>query len=132
MVRFLRPWSKKRGKRFIGTELRSLLWETAFYSGVFLVGVFVLSLVLISELSSWENLSSLNELTKVQREIVTPREIEGGGLGRMDFWCFGSRRDRNRCRRIALSARPCRHQQRTAICARHASLVDRNHRSGDQ
>ena len=59
MARFPRPWSKKRGKRFIGTELRSLLWETAFYSGVFLVGVFVLSLVLISELSSWDRLGSL-------------------------------------------------------------------------
>jgi hypothetical protein len=45
-----------------------------------------MSLVLISELSSWENLSSLNELTKIQREIVTPEEIDGGGLA---SWIFG-------------------------------------------
>lgn len=86
MARFPRPWSKKRGKRFIGTELRSLLWETAFYSGVFLIGVFVLSLVLISELSSWDQLASLKELTKIQPEVVTPPELESGGLS---SWIFG-------------------------------------------
>lgn len=86
MARFPRPWSKKRGKRFIGTELRSLLWETAFFSGVFLVGVFVLSLVLISELATWEQLAPLKELTKIQAEDVTPPELHGGGLA---HWIFG-------------------------------------------
>jgi hypothetical protein len=86
MARFPRPWSKKRGKRFIGTELRSLLWETAFFSGVFLVGVFVLSLVLISELSSWERLAPLKELTKVQPEEVTPQQVEEGG--NLASWIF--------------------------------------------
>ena len=86
MARFPRPWSKKRGKRFIGTELRSLLWETAFYSGVFLVGVFVLSLVLISELSSWDRLARLKELTRIEPDVVTPPELEGGGLA---SWIFG-------------------------------------------
>lgn len=47
-MRFPRPWSKKRGKRFIGTELRSILWEVAFYTVVFLLGVFVISLVLLT------------------------------------------------------------------------------------
>jgi hypothetical protein len=86
MARFPRPWSKKRGKRFVGTELRSLLWEAAFYSGIFLVGVFVISLVLISELATWEELGPFKELTKIQPEDVTPSELEGGGLSR---WIFG-------------------------------------------
>lgn len=86
MARFPRPWSKKRGKRFIGTELRSLLWETAFFSGVFLVGVFVLSLVLISELSTWEQLAPLKELTKIEPDNVTPPDLKGGGLA---SWIFG-------------------------------------------
>ncbi|MCO8124640.1 hypothetical protein NHH03_23075 [Stieleria sp. TO1_6] len=86
MARFPRPWSKKRGKRFIGTELRSLLWETAFYSGVFLVGVFVLSLVLINELASWEHLEAFKELTQIQTDAVTPPELNGGGLA---SWVFG-------------------------------------------
>ncbi|TWT91315.1 hypothetical protein [Stieleria varia] len=51
MFRFPRPWSKKRGKRFVGTQLRSILWEVAFYSGVFMLGVFVLSLVLLNRFS---------------------------------------------------------------------------------
>ncbi|MEM6365138.1 MAG: hypothetical protein AAF745_11965 [Planctomycetota bacterium] len=86
MPRFPRPWSKKRGKRFIGTELRSLLWETAFFSGVFLVGVFIVSLVLISSLATWEQLGSLKELTQLDPDAVTPPELEGGGLGP---WIFG-------------------------------------------
>ncbi|KAA5543111.1 hypothetical protein FYK55_12555 [Roseiconus nitratireducens] len=86
MVRFPRPYSKKRGKRFIGTELRSLLWETAFFSGVFLVGVFVLSLVLISELATWHELHPLKEFTKLHPDRVTPRELHGGGLS---SWIFG-------------------------------------------
>ncbi|MCS7468560.1 hypothetical protein NZK35_18050 [Stieleria sp. ICT_E10.1] len=89
MARFLRPWSKKRGKRFIGTELRSLLWETAFYSGVFLVGVFVVSLVVISQLSSWDQLATLKELTQIQPEAVTPEELEGGGLASWIFFILG-------------------------------------------
>ncbi|MEO1530072.1 MAG: hypothetical protein AAFX06_32100 [Planctomycetota bacterium] len=87
MARFPRPWSKKRGKRFIGTELRSVLWETAFFSGLFLSGVFVLSLVLISELAQWEPLAPLTELTPIQPEDVTPESLEGGGLS---SWLFGS------------------------------------------
>ena len=86
MARFPRPWSKKRGKRFVGTELRSLLWEVAFFTGVFFVGVFVLSLVLISELATWEQLTPLKELTQIQPEVVTPQELERGGLAR---WIFG-------------------------------------------
>ncbi|MEM6473659.1 MAG: hypothetical protein AAF802_29140 [Planctomycetota bacterium] len=86
MARFPRPWSKKRGKRFIGTELRSLLWETAFYSGVFLGGVFVLSLVLLSSLSSWGRLPPLENFTTIQVEASDARSSTGG-LGR---WIFGT------------------------------------------
>ena len=87
MARFPRPWSKKRGKRFIGTELRSLLWETAFFSGIFLLGVFVLSLVLISELANWDKFAPLTELTQLQPGAVTPDSLEGGGLA---SWIFGT------------------------------------------
>ncbi|MEO1615124.1 MAG: hypothetical protein AAFV88_04690 [Planctomycetota bacterium] len=87
MARFPRPWSKKRGKRFIGTELRSLLWETAFYSGVFLTGIFVLSLVLLSSLASWGQLAPLGDLTTLPVGDVTPEELESGGLG---IWIFGA------------------------------------------
>ena len=48
MPRFPKPWSKKRGKRYLGTTLRGAAGEAAFYSGLFLAGVFVLSLVLIN------------------------------------------------------------------------------------
>ena len=65
MFRFPRPWSKKRGKRFIGTELRSILWEVAFYTGVFLLGVFVISLVMLTrfapQATSGVNVDGLEE-----------------------------------------------------------------------
>lgn len=48
MPRFPRPWSKKRGKRFASTALRGVAGEAVFYAGLFLVGVFVLSLALIN------------------------------------------------------------------------------------
>src|SRR5690606_6776538 len=41
------PWSKKRGKRRLGHSLSGIAGEAAFYAGVFLTGVFTLSLVLI-------------------------------------------------------------------------------------
>jgi len=86
MARFPRPWSKKRGKRFVGTALRSLLWETAFYSGVFLVGVFVLSLVLIGELATWDELAPLKEFAQIDPDSVTPEELDGSSL---PSWIFG-------------------------------------------
>ncbi len=49
MPRFPRPWSKKRGKRIAGVALRGVAGEAAFYVGLFLLGVFGLSLVLISQ-----------------------------------------------------------------------------------
>lgn len=83
MPRFPQPWSKKRGGRFIGDELRSILWESAFYSCVFLAGVFVVALVLINQLASWEPIA---QLTNLDPNAVTPKEIRGGGLG---AWVFG-------------------------------------------
>ncbi|WP_436716124.1 hypothetical protein U8335_00130 [Roseiconus lacunae] len=84
-MRFPRPWSKKRGKRFVGTELRSLLWETAFFSGVFLVGVFVLSLVLIDQLATWDSLKPLQDLAAFE---PTDEEPDLGG-GSLSSWIFG-------------------------------------------
>ena len=86
MPRFPRPWSKKRGKRFIGTELRSLLWEAAFYSGVFLIGVFIVSLVLIGEITSWQTMVPLRELSRLQTEGETANPSSGIGLS---SWIFG-------------------------------------------
>tara|TARA_R110002049_G_scaffold2750_4_gene21884 strand:- start:24044 stop:25105 length:1062 start_codon:yes stop_codon:yes gene_type:complete len=42
------PWSKKRGKRFLGVALRGVAGEVAFYAGLFMVGVFAFSLVLLT------------------------------------------------------------------------------------
>ncbi len=47
MLRFPQPWSKKRGKRSLGHSFRGIAGEAAFFAGVFLIGVFTLSLVLI-------------------------------------------------------------------------------------
>ncbi|MCH5375291.1 MAG: hypothetical protein JJ992_15070, partial [Planctomycetes bacterium] len=51
MPRFPTPWSKKRGKRSLGNPFAGVAGEVAFYVFVFLLGVFGLSLVLISRLA---------------------------------------------------------------------------------
>ncbi len=51
MPRFPTPWSKKRGKRSLGNPFAGVAGEVAFYAFLFLVGVFGLSLVLISQLA---------------------------------------------------------------------------------
>ena len=48
MPRFPRPWSKKRGKRLASSALRGAAGEAVFYLALFLIGVFLLSLVLIN------------------------------------------------------------------------------------
>ena len=51
MPRFPTPWSKKRGKRSLGNPFAGVAGEVAFYAFLFLIGVFGLSLVLISQLA---------------------------------------------------------------------------------
>lgn len=48
---FPRPWSKKRGQRTLGNDLSGIAGEVAFYTLLFLIGVFGLSLVLIIRLA---------------------------------------------------------------------------------
>ena len=73
MRRFPRPWSKKRGKRFLGIALRGVAAEVAFYAGLFLTGVFVLSLILIARFAP----------EKVPE--ISPEELSVG----LSFWIFG-------------------------------------------
>jgi hypothetical protein len=49
MPRFPTVWSKKRGKRTLGNPFAGVAGEVGFYAFLFLVGVFGLSLVLISQ-----------------------------------------------------------------------------------
>ncbi|MFK8112231.1 MAG: hypothetical protein AB8B91_08505 [Rubripirellula sp.] len=51
MPRFPTPWSKKRGKRILGNALTGVAGEVAFYTLLFFVGIFGLSLVLINRFS---------------------------------------------------------------------------------
>ena len=51
MPRFPTPWSKKRGERSLGNPFAGVAGEVAFFALLFLIGVFGLSLVLISQLS---------------------------------------------------------------------------------
>ena len=48
MPRFPTPWSKKRGKRSLGNPFTGVVGEVAFYVAFFLLGVFGLSLILVS------------------------------------------------------------------------------------
>ena len=48
MPRFPRPWSKKRGARRLGSALTGVAGEVAFYTVIFFIGVFGLSLVLMN------------------------------------------------------------------------------------
>ncbi|MEM9587408.1 MAG: hypothetical protein AAGA03_09005 [Planctomycetota bacterium] len=73
-TRGLRPWSKKRGERLLGHALGGLVGEAVFYLCLFLAGVFVLSLVLISRLAP-------EAAADVSAESV------GGGLS---AWVFGT------------------------------------------
>ncbi|QDT13225.1 hypothetical protein [Stieleria marina] len=73
MPRFPRPWSKKRGKRFASTALRGVAGEVVFYTGLFLSGVFLLSLVLINRFAPDRVVS------------VSPQALSGS----WNFWIFG-------------------------------------------
>ncbi len=48
MPRFPTPWSKKRGGRTLGSSSTGVAGEVAFYASLFLVGVFVFTLLLIN------------------------------------------------------------------------------------
>jgi hypothetical protein len=73
MPRFPRPWSKKRGKRIAGIALRGVVFESAFYVGLFLLGVFGCSLVLI------------NRFAPERLPNVSPDELSSG----LGTWIFG-------------------------------------------
>jgi hypothetical protein len=73
MPRFPKPWSKKRGKRILGHALAGEAGELTFYAGLFLVGVFGFSLVLINEVAP-ESVSQV------------PTDALSTGLG---TWIFG-------------------------------------------
>ena len=48
MPRFPQPWSKKRGQRFLSSALSGVAGEFVFYAGLFLLGVFGISLLLLT------------------------------------------------------------------------------------
>ena len=73
MPRFPRPWSKKRGKRIVSSALRGEAGEAAFFAGLFLLGVFGLSLVLI------------NRFAPDKVAEVSPEAFSGG----LTAWIFG-------------------------------------------
>jgi len=73
MPRFPRPWSKKRGKRFASTALRGVAGEVVFYAGLFMIGIFLLSLVLISRFAP-------------ERVPDVSQQALSGGIS---FWIFG-------------------------------------------
>lgn len=73
MPRFPRPWSKKRGQRFAGSAEGGIAVEAAFFAGLFLLGVFTLSLTLINRFAP-------EKAPEVSSEAFT------GGLS---FWIFG-------------------------------------------
>ena len=74
MPRFPRPWSKKRGKRIIGVVGRGVATEAAFFAGLFLLGVFTLSLVLI------------NRFAPEKAPDVSTEAFSGG----LSYWIFGT------------------------------------------
>lgn len=51
MPRFPRPWSKKRGNRLLSGTLPGIVAEVAFFAFLFLIGVFLLSLIVIEQLA---------------------------------------------------------------------------------
>ncbi len=73
MPRFPKPWSKKRGKRIAGIALRGVAGEAVFYVGLFLIGVFGFSLVLISQFAP------------ERTPDVSPEALAGG----LATWIFG-------------------------------------------
>ncbi len=73
MPRFPRPWSKKRGKRFASSALRGVAGEVVFYAGLFMSGVFLLSLVLI------------NHFAPQRVRDVSPEALSGN----WSLWIFG-------------------------------------------
>lgn len=75
MPRIPTPWSKKRGERILGNAFTGVAGEAAFFSALFLVGVFGLSLILITRFAPL-------------RVPVGPAEsIPSSNLG---FWVFGT------------------------------------------
>ncbi|MCG8650407.1 MAG: hypothetical protein MI861_11280 [Pirellulales bacterium] len=73
MPRIPRPWSKKRGERIVGNAVRGVAGEVVFYALVFLVGIFGLSLVLISHFAPH-----------------SAPDVPSGALeSNLSFWIFG-------------------------------------------
>jgi len=83
MPRIPTPWSKKRGKRLLGSALSGVAGEVAFYAMLFLLGVFGLSLLLINRWTQGSMLSSTP---------VPPPSVPGETLpqSNLSFWVFGT------------------------------------------
>lgn len=73
MPRFPTPWSKKRGKRSLSSGLGGVAGEAAFYASLFLLGVFGLSLVLITRFAP------------LRAPDVSAEALSGG----LSYWVFG-------------------------------------------
>ncbi len=57
-MRFPKPWTKKRGKRLLGGTLSGVVGESAFYASQFLLGVFMLALMLFLRFADSSHLVS--------------------------------------------------------------------------
>ena len=75
MPRIPTPWSKKRGERILGNAFTGVAGEAAFYVSLFLIGVFGLSLIL------------LTRFAPLRVPVGPPEPIPGNSLG---FWVFGT------------------------------------------
>ncbi|QDV64774.1 MULTISPECIES: hypothetical protein [Crateriforma] len=74
----LRPWIKKRGSRVLGQTFRGIVGEALFYAGLFLLGVFGLSLIIASRVA-------VIRQAPIPLPEVSP-EITSSGLG---TWILG-------------------------------------------
>jgi len=75
----LRPWIKKRGSRTLGHTFGGIVGEALFYACLFFLGVFGLSLILVSSLSA-------ARAAALRLPDVSPEVVASSGLG---TWIFG-------------------------------------------
>ncbi len=86
-MRFPKPWTKKRGKRLLGGTLSGVVGESAFYASQFLLGVFMLALMLFSAfcrlIASGKPSSVRCDGHSVSGVVEATGEASSSGLG---FW----------------------------------------------
>lgn len=86
-MRFPKPWTKKRGKRLLGGTLSGVVGESAFYASQFLLGVFMLALMLFLRFANSSQLVSRRVSdamgNSVSGVVEATGEASSSGLG---FW----------------------------------------------